>query len=270
LADFIQYIPRQVVTRVPKDAQSPWFSRQQPNDAGFYVPEFHVVPGQPSSLTGQVCAGDTIWVIGQLQAPRGTSPRSALPVALDACIDVARVKDFGTRGREFDPAPSSRWFRLADATPLMAQLESITAAGPPTSLSVAPGEKVGRRFQTLRKLRDAGPLKAWMHWLQTAPYDFVSYRQMDGTRAAFDLVGRLVQQGRVVFWDRWGLPRRLAERRERVSEPRLDTYLMNLIDQADQVLGVESPMYAVTSSYAYKEASHAKARGVYRAVRVDG
>lgn len=265
MTHFIQYIPRHIVTRLPNSGAAAWFSRQQPAAAGFYVPELHVAAAD--AVASKLKSGDTVWVIGQLHGPQGAARTAFLPVALDARIDVDAVHSKTEAGIDIVPAATSRYFRLADATPVLARLSSITATGKTTALMVEPGVKVGNRFQGMRRLAEQTPLEAWARRLETEPYDFVSYRHADGTHAAFEHVRQLMlEEGRIVFWDRWGLPRRLSERRELVSDEALDAHLLRVLGCARRVWGVESPSYRSEGSYALKEAELAESQGKFEPV----
>lgn len=265
MAHFIQYIPRHVVTVIPVDPESPWYSQQQPDSAGFFRPDTHVLASDV--IANSVAAGDTIWVISQLHGPQGAPLSCFLPVALDARIDVVEVAAARLGGIEAKPGPRSCWFRLADATPLLADLNSITATRKTTNLAVKPNTKVGTKFQSMRRIEDALPLLAWSEWLHREPFDFISYRHADGTYAAFRKVLDLIQrEKRIVFWDRWGLPRRLAERREGVSSPTLDAHLEAVMHAAAVVHGVESPSYRDSDAYSLREARLAEQLARFQAV----
>jgi hypothetical protein len=99
---------------------------------------------------------------------------------------------------------------------------------------------------------------------------FVSYRISDGSRGAFRKVHDLIEQGKVVFWDRWSLPRRLAERREIDPDPyfrrTLDEYLLEKLEKSAHVWGIESKKYSAEGSYSEKERSRAMKLGTYHSV----
>ena len=97
--------------------------------------------------------------------------------------------------------------------------------------------------------------------------NFISYRIADGTQQAFEKVQELLKRGNKVFWDRWCLPRRLAERRECVNDKALDAQLMSHLQMASVVWGIESPLYADVESYAQKECAAARELGTYKRVR---
>jgi len=85
--------------------------------------------------------------------------------------------------------------------------------------------------------------------LSSAPFEFISYRLLDGTRGAFNKAMQVVQDGGAVFWDRWSLPRRLAERREFLKDRALDGYIAERIKAASVVWGIDTPLYGVDGSY---------------------
>jgi len=102
---------------------------------------------------------------------------------------------------------------------------------------------VGHYLQRMRKLESADPLIAWEKDVMSRPLNFVSYRICDGTEKAFHMTCKLLHREEAVFWDRGCLPRRLAERRERVDDHALDNHLMAPFAKFKRVWGVESPQY---------------------------
>ena len=112
-------------------------------------------------------------------------------------------------------------------------------------------------------------LKRWEQKLKNEELNFVSYRICDGTRFAFQKVNSLIKDRKVVFWDRWSLPRRLAERRELVADKFLDKYIMEQLDQSSVVWGIESKNYSVEGSYSAKEQFRARNLKKYRTVLAD-
>jgi hypothetical protein len=260
---FIHYVPRRIAASLPARSDELWFARSQDSSSGFKTPEYHTTRSKKGAAL-RVHKGDVIWIIGQLFSPWGT-----LPPGVDAMI---RVRDVvrGSDGRiTFFAGRSSKWLPLADATSLLRRLRTITDGGRVSALlggGYEPNAAVGRYLQSMRQLESGEPLIKWADRLASRPVSFISYRLCDGTEGAFHTASRLIRRGRTVFWDRWCLPRRLAERREFVSDAALDRYLMQSLRKSQSVLGVDSPAYRDPTGYAAKERAAARALGIYRRV----
>lgn len=244
---FIHYLSRRVITRFPHNPDSPWFAGLQAVDDGFLCPKFHVSK-RKTGPTRAVGSGDTIWIMSQVFSPWGS-----LPPGLDARIDVEHVEERNDGALCFISANTSSWFPLADATYILPTLESKTAQGAVGKVINNPSLPIGQSLQSMRLLVSAEPLQAWSLRITTMPANFVSYRISDGTSLAFVKVKQLLIQGEAVFWDRWCLPRRLAERREVVDDHALDDHLMRQLRQSTTVWGIESHAYAAEGSYSSKE-----------------
>jgi hypothetical protein len=76
---------------------------------------------------------------------------------------------------------------------------------------------------------------------------------IDGTRVAFFKSLTLVPSGRAVFWDRWSLPRRLAERCEFLSDAALNSFIKKRIKASATVWAIDTPKYAEKGSYSWME-----------------
>jgi hypothetical protein len=208
--------------------------------------------------------GDHIWIVGQLSSPWGR-----LPPSLDARIDVAAASKVitKTRGgekikmRHFKASGTSRWFPLADASKVLRRLKSRNKRGEELSLINNTNEPVGPMLQAIRELTIAEPLQAWERKLDSRGFDFVSYHLADGTQAAFKKVRSIVKRRGVVFWDRWSLPRRLAERRERLGEPELDRHIRGQIKRARSFWIIQSRGYRATGTYCKREFNWARKQG---------
>ncbi len=205
--------------------------------------------------------GDRIWIVSQIFSPWGE-----LPPGIDACVVVASVKRRRGGGFHFMAAPSSRWFPLMDAQNLLSKLSTVNTAGEKRKLWADTGKPIGHSLQSMRRLVSAKGLRDWERKSNLLPLNFISYRIYDGTALAFKTVLELLQSGEKVFWDRWCLPRRLAERRERVSGGALDMLLMRQLRSAALVWCIESPLYDHPKSYARKECAAAKNLGTYKQV----
>lgn len=271
---FIHYVPRRIVMRFSNDPKSPWFRLdQQPGD-GFDRPEIHVVSAGPS-VAACVAPGDTIWIVSQIFSPWG-----ALPPGIDCRIHVAderhATRPFpGTSTQQTKPvleflaSGQSSWLPLANAERPLRTLATLDGHGRHSPLMKS-GEQasavVGHYLQRMRKLESADGLIAWEKDVRSRRLNFVSYRIRDGTEKAFQITHDLLRRGEAVFWDRWCLPRRLAERRERVDNAALDKHLMASLAKCERVWGVESPQYLDPTSYAAKERELGQQLGTYRSV----
>lgn len=260
--DFIHYQPRWVVLNFPKEASSPWFSHYQSCSDSFELPSRHTTR-QKQGAAAKIVEGDRIWIVSQIYSPWG-----ALPPGIDACVEVDSVLRRRGGGFHFIAAPSSRWFPLKDARGLLGALRTVNAVGEKTDLWKDARKPIGYSLQSIRQLDSAHALENWVWRLGLLPLEFISYRIADGTQQAFEKVYKLLNCGNKVFWDRWCLPRRLAERRECVNDKALDAYLMSHIQMASVVWGVESPLYEEVESYAQKECTLARKLGTYKRVRV--
>lgn len=257
---FIHYLPRRVVLRVPESAADPWFRRFLRRQDGFEQPVRHSTRQQTGAAV-LAKGGDCIWIVSQVFSPWG-----ALPPGIDACIEVASRQRRSGGGFHYSAGPGSRWFPLMDATALLSQLVSVDERHRHAPLWADPQRPVGHSLQSMRRLDDAHALLDWEASLAAKPLHFVSYRIADGTKRAFEQVGALLRQGEKVFWDRWGLPRRLAERRERVDDRALDEHLMRQLASAQVVWGIETPGYFDPAAYAARECALARQRGTYRSL----
>ena len=118
-------------------------------------------------------------------------------------------------------------------------------------------------------MESAEPLLDWQRKLDEDGFDFISYRILDGTKSAFQKVKSLIKDGSIVFWDRWSLPRRLAERREIVSDKALQKYIEKQIENAKVVWAINSPLYGQVGSYSADEMLLAKKLGTYHLVNIE-
>lgn len=250
MAHFVHYLRREVVQVAYDNPSDPWFAENQPDDQGLATPAFHVTRCTQGPAV-RVAIGDTIWLFAQLFSPWGK-----LPPALDARIEVTAIARPGNaNGFRFKAGPESTWFPLSDASKTLSSLRTITADGATTSLLSSAMQPVGRALQSIRELDNEKVVLRSASKLAVAKVDFVSYRLLDGTRDAFMKVRQLVQDGRAVFWDRWSLPRRLAERREFLKDRALDDHIRNQIEAASVVWGIATPLYGADNSYSEKELS---------------
>lgn len=259
---FIHYLPRKIVMRVPSERIDPWFSEGQGLGDGFSRPKYH----KSRRATGPACTvrpGDTIWLVSQIYSPWGV-----LPPGIDARVDVDRIEEQNDGALRFVGSITSAWFALADATSVLATLESIDASGKIRKIRSNARMPIGHNLQSMRRLTSGEPLSTWSKTLEPQHTHFISYRIRDGTATAFLKVRELLGQGEVVFWDRWCLPRRLAKRREVVDDKVLDDHLMEHLRKSRIVWGIESEKYFESGSYSSKEHAEAISLGTYRGVKI--
>ncbi len=259
---YIHYVKRKIVVRYPKDIASPWFSELQSYESGFNKPVYHVTRSK-SWPAKDIKEGDVIWLVGKLSSPWGL-----LPPSIDARIEVKSV-DIIKEGNNqtkyrFLAGPNSRWLPLHDATIMLNKLQIILKNGEKSTPCNPDASNVGQVFQSIRKLNSPYLIEKFALKVESLPHHFISYRIVDGTKMAFEKANSLVKNGNIVFWDRWSLPRRLAERRELVADAALDGLLNKKITDSSIVWGIESPKYNETNSYSAKEKALAVSLGKYR------
>lgn len=260
---FIHYIPRRVIMRYPSKPNDRWFAELQSLGDGFKRPMFHIARNGNGAVSN-VEKGDKIWVVAQLHSPWGK-----LPPSVDARIDVGQIQILNNGKIRFSAEESSVWFPFKDGARLLENLETITPSGQINPLWSDPAKPIGIYIQSMRMLVTGNKLDAWEQELKTEQLNFISYRICDGTRQAFKKVKFLIKSGKVVFWDRWSLPRRLAERREIVTDKALDDYLIVKLEESAVVWGIETQKYSVKGSYSAKEQQRAKEMHKYKAVTVE-
>lgn len=246
---YIHYNRREIRLRFPSNPEDPWFSELQTESDGFNQPRYHVTRAidGPASEVG---AGDTIWLVGQLYAPWG----ECFPPTLDAKIVVASADTRnGNSGIRYAAADTSYWFALTNATEHLRALKCKTTESAPSLLWKDKNRSIGNYLERLRELANGEILEDWEVQQQSMPLQFVSYRIRDGSRLAFQCARTLFDEGKRLFWDRWSLPRRLAERREAVGDKPLDERIESSIKEAEVVWGIESPLYGAMQSYSARE-----------------
>lgn len=262
---FIHYHQRCVRVKFPHNINDPWFAEVQASDEGFSTPKFHATRSTKGPAAS-VRPGDTIWLISQLYSPWGN-----LPPALDARIDVAdcEVKDYSGGRFRYRAAISSQWFPLLDCSNLLLELRTIAKNGQLHPLLKNLIQPIGYSLQSMRQLASGELLHAWERELLSKDLHFISYRIKDGTQDAFRKAESLIGEEVPFFWDRWSLPRRLAERREIVSDEKLDLYIKKIIESSTLVWGIETLEYAANGSYSLIERNFAMGLGKYRPVSLE-
>ncbi len=251
MADFAHYIKRRVITVPYCNPDDPWFAENQ-QDQGLAAPSYHVTRriGGPAA---RILPGDHIWMWSQLYTPWGV-----LPPALDFKLLVAEVVPRQTGGYRYTAGTASHWFPLFDASRLVSELTTVDQDGKETPLLSQKRIKIGTALQSIRQISRPNGLYELEEKLQKMPLNFVSYRICDGTRPAFEKVRALVNSGAAVFWDRWSLPRRMAERREFLNDPALDRHLMEIIQRSQTVWAIQTPRYGEKHSYSQRELAYAE------------
>ena len=251
MADFAHYMRREVVEVDYEDQAAPWFAENQPDTQGFESPSYHVTRANTGPAT-RVREGDVLWLFSQLFTPWGKFPPS-----LDAKINVNAVK-LEPRKIRYEAGTGSKWFPLYDATAIILRLRTIDSNSTMRPLLSRPEQPIGQALQSMRELANPNLLTKWERELESIRPDFISYRLIDGTRLAYEKAVQLVKEGRPIFWDRWSLPRRLAERREFLNDKALDAHLHKVIGQCREVWGIRSAKYGEHGSYSARELEEAQ------------
>lgn len=264
---FVHYLKRKVSIVKYANADDLWFTENQPENQGFDQPSYHVTRAA-SGPAARVQSGDIIWLFSQLQSPWGT-----VPVALDAKLVVKEVMDYRlVKSREisfrYAADTGSCWFPIYDATRCLQKLKTLDGRGNTGKLIGNTGKHPGLYLRRMRQLTDPSALLALEQEVTAAGTDFISYRLADGTRGAFELCRMLMSNRQPVWWDRWSLPRRMAERREFLKDENLDAKIFQEIDKCNTVWGVESVTYSEPESYSLKEKKLAMNLGKYQPVEV--
>jgi hypothetical protein len=258
--EYVHYIKRRVITRYPTDAADPWFSELQTYEDGFEVPVYHVTRSSAWPVR-EIQPNDIIWLVSQLSSPWGT-----LPPSIDARIEVKSIEENIAQSTtlRFLASSSSSWFPLVDASEMLSRISEASRNGTITFPYSKMKNNISQAFQGIKKIDSTTLINEWAFAVQAQEFDFISYRIIDGSKHAFSKVQTLMKEKKSVFWDRWSLPRRLAERRELVSDDALDSLLVKKMRQARTIWGIESPRYNEVKSYSAKEKKLALEIGRYQ------
>ncbi len=257
---FIHYLKRKIIVRKPQNQNS--FSHQEAegNENFFERPLYHATRRSSGAVT-RIRENSVIWLFSVVESPWGI-----LAPSLDAKFVVEKIEQLSDGSTLFYADKDSCWFPLADASSLLGKLNTIDSNGIVKHVQTDNKKAIGIYLQSIRQLSNAQAMVEWSERILNSKFDFISYRIKDGTKPAFHKVKNLLQDEKIVFWDRFSLPRRLAERREHVAHEALDTYLMKKIKEAACVWGIESPLYGDVGSYALKEAQESKQQQKYFSV----
>ena len=256
---YVHYVKRKVRMRYRKDERHYFYSQEQQVDEGFEIPKYHVTK-QISGPPSRIAIGDIIWLFSVLKSPWGCTPPS-----LDGKLKIDSIKKTKDGYFEYLGNAESRWYMLNNATLALQKLKSINNNNVIKPI-MTKGLSIGQSLQGIRALQNPECLIDYSDLVQKSKFDFISYRIKDGTKRAFLKVLKLLNEGNIVFWDRYSLPRRLAERREYVSNEKLDSYLLKKLADSKQVWGIESRKYAESGSYSFKEYEEAIRLNKYSAV----
>lgn len=260
---FAHYVRRVVALPNYSDPQDPYFSLPIAANEAFSRPVYHAVPGR-GGLASTVRPGDFIWLFSQLSAPWGR-----LPPSLDAVVRVNRIS-YSDATYYFGASRSSRWYPLVDATSLLSSKRLLVGTSGSVPALGTSHRHVGQALRHMRRVADVHAIEAHARRALELPMTFISYRLIDGTEQAYRRAARELADGRAVFWDRWSLPRRLAERREFTSDAALDRAIRLAIDRSKRVVGICSPLYAEPGSYSRREFARAKRQGKFEVHRQEG
>jgi hypothetical protein len=257
---FIHYLTREIKSQLLKDLDKTidevndksFFAEDQNSKDGFEHPMYHITRRQSGPVT-KIEKGSVIWLFSILRSPWGT-----LPPSLDAKIIVERKEDLSDGRTKFHAGKNSRWFPLYDATSIIHKLKTIDNNGNEKKLWHENQKPLGLYLQSIRQLSGNHELTDWSNKISHSEFDFISYRIKDGTIYAFQKARSLMLDGKIVFWDRFSLPRRLVERREIVDNNALDDFLLEKIRSCTCFWGIETPGYFEPKRYSQKEAELAK------------
>jgi hypothetical protein len=165
-----------------------------------------------------------IWLVGVLR-----SGRRYMPPSLDARIEVVEAFDRGhgqappyvrrlldTYKYAFAAEPSrSYYLPWLDASRLLQGLRFEGGTSPSwlDNIRAENWSLLPRNLQTPRVLTadDAALVEGFAARARSAPVAFLSYRWDEGTEAAREVALRLSGAGVGVWWDRWSMPRSVAE-----------------------------------------------------------
>jgi hypothetical protein len=247
---FVHYITREIKEWKPE--KDSFFIQTQDLDDGFDRPMFHITR-RKSGPTSEIKQGSIIWLFSILKSPWGK-----LPPSLDAKFIVEKVEILPDGKTKFHASKDSKWFPLFDASIVIQNLYSIDKYGKKNKLWPDVHKPLGIYLQSIRQLSNWNELFIYSDFITNSKFEFISYRIQDGTKHAFFATQNLIKNGSIIFWDRYNLPRRLVERRELVSDIKLDEYLMKKIESSYRVHGIETPKYSEENSYSLKEAELAK------------
>jgi len=253
-AEFIHYVQRRIISRYPTDIESPWYSELLDYKNNFNKPIYHITRSIAWPATS-VEKGDVIWLVSQLSSPWGK-----LPPSIDAFIEVSSIEKILDKNKKilkilYRASDCSKWFPLVDASEMLANLQFCFKNNEKPESWNQEKAIIGQFFQSMKRIHPTKTkiIREWKEVIGNRDFYFLSYRIIDGTKIAFMKVNSLMKENKPVFWDRWSLPRRLAERRELVPKEPLDLFIIENISKAKKVYCIKSPRYGEAKSYSAKE-----------------
>lgn len=258
---FIHYIRRRITLSGSNDCCVFEYGNQNVDD-GIWQPNYHITR-KTNGVILNVEIGSVIWIFSVLCSPWGK-----IGPSLDAKIVVENVEKTDEGKFKFIANKESLWFPLCNASAVLTKLETVDKKGTLSQLITDNEKPLGIYLQSLRQLSNSDILINWSNKIIESKYDFISYRIADGIEKSFYKAKELFNENINIFWDRFSLPRRLAERREFIDDKNLDEFILFKIDNCDKVWGVETPKYAEKESYSFKEMEYAKKRNKYSSVKM--
>ncbi len=250
---------------LPPDQRREWFDIVQAEDGGFDKPAAHIT-GSMGWPAKEIAENDVIWLFACV-----VYKKRRLSIGLDAKIVVERIEELdidGKRKLKFYAGNGSSWVPLANWTPQLLHARIVLKNEKYCRLPL-PKQTFGQSMQGFRKLSSTTAInfeKYLENVCKPGAFDFISYRHKDGTEKAVTLVQKLLAEGRVIWWDRWSLPRRLAEGREALAERSLEREIFDQITAAQTVHGVMSDGYQEEGAFTLRERASAGDRFRFAAV----
>ncbi len=237
-----------------------WFDLVQAKDGGFDRPCKHVTR-QDDHVTQSVKPGDAIWIFSQI-----LYRDLAFPPSLDAKIIVAEppykqpVPWDKSKGRTvFEAGSASFWHLLSDWRGALQATQLSFRNAPPAGV-FEKHDHVGKALQSMKEILDPAPLLDRERELKEyGYYRFISYRHKDGLPLAARAVSdALMSENAQIWWDRWSLPRRLAEGRELLNNKALEQHIEKKARHAASVIGIETRGYNEPGAFTDKERAWAR------------
>jgi hypothetical protein len=249
---YIHYLTRKIDGKLSKVKANKFYALDQQLDEGFIRPKFHITRSRKGPAT-KIKVGDTIWIISLIKSPWGKTAPS-----LDAKIIVDNIQVTKKGYLKYIASKNSEWYHLCDMSECLFDLQTIDSRNKSKLLIENTINSIGIYLQSIRQLKNYEKIIEWSKHINISEYHFISYRIKDGTKAAFQKAHELLNNEKIIFWDRYCLPRRLSERREFICDRLLDSYLIEKLKKSVKVWGIESKLYAQNDSYSYKEFKLAK------------
>ncbi|WP_237931666.1 hypothetical protein [Buttiauxella sp. S19-1] len=256
---FIHYIRRNILLQKNDDIVAPpFYAARKKTPESIYYPTYHITRSTQGPAS-RIKPGDVIWIVAQLYSP-WDSCWQQLPPGLDMKLIVKSISQKVVNDRpllRFRAAEGSMWFPYKNAVEILIELQTLNQNNTEMRLWGNPEQQIGYYLQSIRQLKDGAKLQEWASNINLEPFDFISYRIKDGTFQAWLQVAKLIHEEKVVFWDRWTLPRRMVERREFIDDKILTDFLQQKIQQCRQVIPIQTDLYGAPGSYSALEKAYA-------------